>query len=370
MKAISVVLFFLCLCFSPFTTFAEVKTFVHTVRQPFSGSQSPDDARVAATHKAKREVLEKAGTYLESIRIVEEGRLTKDQILALASGVLKTEIISQKNYMEGEGFGIIIKARVKVDTSMLGNRVKKLMADPTAMKQLTASREKEKELLIKIERLEEANRRLAKKKETQAVKKQKRELKNDFQQTAKELDALSLLLETKRLSESWGSNRTIQEMNKVIALYPGNAMAYNNRGDAYGKLQQYYRAIQDLDKAISLDPGNALFYYNRGVVYFALQQYARAIRDYDKAIALDPVFVYAYNNRALAYGSLLQFDRAIQDIEKVLSLAPGMASAYISLGVLYFGLQQNSRACTALKKGCELGDCRFLKIAINKGYCN
>ena len=96
---------------------AEIKTFVHTVRQPFSGSQSPDDARVAATHKAKREVLEKAGTYLETLTIVEKGRLTKDQILALASGVLKTEIISQKHYTTKDGFGMVIKARVKVDTS-------------------------------------------------------------------------------------------------------------------------------------------------------------------------------------------------------------------------------------------------------------
>ena len=85
---------------------AEIKTFVRTVRQPFSGSQSPDDARVAATHKVKREVLEKAGTYLKTLSTVEEGRLTKDQVLALASGVLKTEIISQKNYMVGEGFGM------------------------------------------------------------------------------------------------------------------------------------------------------------------------------------------------------------------------------------------------------------------------
>jgi hypothetical protein len=32
---------------------AKIKTFIYTVKQPFSGSQSPDDARVAATHKAK-----------------------------------------------------------------------------------------------------------------------------------------------------------------------------------------------------------------------------------------------------------------------------------------------------------------------------
>ena len=53
----------------------EIKTFVHTVRQSFGGSQSPDDARIAAIAKAKREVLEVAGTYIESLFTAEETEL-------------------------------------------------------------------------------------------------------------------------------------------------------------------------------------------------------------------------------------------------------------------------------------------------------
>jgi len=33
------------LFFIPCISSAEIKTFTHTVKQPFSGSQSPDDAR-------------------------------------------------------------------------------------------------------------------------------------------------------------------------------------------------------------------------------------------------------------------------------------------------------------------------------------
>jgi hypothetical protein len=49
-----------------------------TVRQPFGGSQSPDDARVAATAKAKREALEIAGTYIESLTVVKDHVVEKD----------------------------------------------------------------------------------------------------------------------------------------------------------------------------------------------------------------------------------------------------------------------------------------------------
>ena len=48
--------------FSASPAFAEVETVTRTVRQPFGGSQSPDDARIAAIARAKREALEMAGT--------------------------------------------------------------------------------------------------------------------------------------------------------------------------------------------------------------------------------------------------------------------------------------------------------------------
>ena len=336
---------------------AEIKTFVHTVSQPFSGSQSPDDARVSATHKAKREVLEKAGTYLETLSIVEDGKLTKDQLLALASGVLKTEIISQKNYMTGEGFGIILKARVKVDTSVLEERVKKLLADRMGMEQLTASRKREKELLDKIERLEKANNRVAKKKETQAIKQIKDELKKDFQQTTKELDAVALHDQAMYLwKDGKFSNprRVIELLNRAINMDPNYAYVYNNRGLVYANLKQYKRAIQDYGKAIELDPNYATAYSNRGSVYIDLKQHARAIQDYDKAIEVDPYFASPYYNRGLVYAKLKQYKRAIQDYNKAIQLNPYLATAYNDRGLVYDNLKQYARAILDFDKATQL----------------
>ena len=138
--------FFTLLAFS--NSFAIVTSFTHTVKQSFSGSQSPDDARVAAMAKAKREVLEKAGTYLETLTVVKNSVLEKDEILALAAGVLRAEIVSQRNYVTVDAFGIIIKAKVDVDTGILKERVRKLLEE----------RKYEKELLSKIAKLEEENR--------------------------------------------------------------------------------------------------------------------------------------------------------------------------------------------------------------------
>ncbi len=406
MKTLSVAFLFLCFIFLPFTISAEVKTFTHEVKQPFSGSQSPDDARVAATHKAKREVLEKAGTYLESLRVVERGRLKKDQVLALASGVLKAEIISQKNYMAGEGFGIIIKARVKVDTNVLEERVKKLMADRTAMEQLEDVRKREKELLAKVKRLEKTNSMLAKKKETHVVKQKRKELKKDFQQATKGLDAVALkdqanglwkdgkFSNPKRVIELLNKAieldpnyvkaynnrgvsylnlkqyaRAIQDFDKAIELDPAHASSYNNRGNSYSRLKRYNRAIQDYNKAIELDPGLAAAYYGRGNQYNNLKQHARAIQDFDKAIELDPGYAWAYNNRGHSYFKLKQYNRAIQDYNKAINLDPGSALTYNNRGIAYMKINRVSRGCADLKKACEFGICKSLKRVNKKGKC-
>jgi len=408
MNLLSVVFLFFCLCFLPITSLAEIKTFVHTVKQPFSGSQSPDDARVAAIHKAKREVLEKAGTYLETLTIVEDGRLTKEQVLALASGVLKTEIISQEPYTTGEGYGVIIKVRVRIDTGQINYSLKTLMNDKTAMKQLVELRKRDKELLDRIERLEEADRRLTEKKAPQTIKKNKKKaLKKDFQQTTKGLDVVALKNQASELwkyskysnptraielldkvieldpgdAEAYSMrgnayttglkqhNRAIQDFNKAIELKPDYTVAYNNRGLAYNSLNENARAIQDFNKAIELDPDDAVAYGSRGIAYKDLNQNARAIQDYDKSIELDPTYAPSYYNRGNLYNILKQYDRAIQDYSKTIELAPDVAMPYNARGDVYMVLQKIVKGCTDLKKACSLGDCDNLEHYMKQGFC-
>src|SRR5450759_5981405 len=90
----------------PVSAMGEILTIKHTVKQTFGGGQSPDDARISAMAKAKREALEKAGTYIESLTVVKDSKVEKDEILALTAGVLKAEVVSQKNYASEDAFGI------------------------------------------------------------------------------------------------------------------------------------------------------------------------------------------------------------------------------------------------------------------------
>jgi len=48
-------------------------------------------------------------------------------------------------------------------------------------------------------------------------------------------------------------------------LDPYSTTAYNNRGNAYGNLDQFEKAIEDYAEAIRLDPRSTLAYANRAL---------------------------------------------------------------------------------------------------------
>ncbi len=84
--------------FRPVPAAGEIQTISHTVKQSFGGGQSPNYARISAVAKAKRAALEMADAYIESLTLVKNYQVDKDEILALSVGVLKEEVVSQKNF--------------------------------------------------------------------------------------------------------------------------------------------------------------------------------------------------------------------------------------------------------------------------------
>ena len=181
-------IFLILLLLFPVSAIGEILTIKQTVKQTFGGGQSADDARIYAIAKAKREALEKAGTYIESLTVVKNSQVEKDEILALTAGVLKAEVISQKNYASDDAFGIEIVVNVVVDTSVLEERVKKHLQDKTHLTQLKDTQKREKELLQKVAQLEEENRKLTAKKQSTE------KLKKEFQQASQGSDGSGLVL--------------------------------------------------------------------------------------------------------------------------------------------------------------------------------
>jgi tetratricopeptide (TPR) repeat protein len=379
----------------PVSAFGEIQTINHTVKQPFGGSQSPDDARISAVAKAKREALEMAGTYIESLTVVKNYQVDKDEILALAAGVLKAEVVSQKNYASDDAFGIDVVVKVVVDTSVLESRVKKLLQDRTHLEQLNQARKKEKELLNKVASLEEETRRLSQQ------NKSSKDMKKQFHDVSQGLSAFELVGQALltdgnprksieyydkaiRLKPDFAFayymrgltygilkeyQQCLEDLNEALRIEPDNAEAYSMRAFTYGVLGDYLRAVEDSKKAIRLKPDYAEAYVNRGKAYGALAQHKHVIEDSNKAIRLNPDLVEAYYIRGRAYSMLNENQRAVEDLNQAIRLKPDYAEAYVQRGAAYFSSDKIKDGCRSFMMACKLGSCEAYDISRLKGFC-
>jgi tetratricopeptide (TPR) repeat protein len=91
--------------------------------------------------------------------------------------------------------------------------------------------------------------------------------------------------------------RQIEACTSVIGDNPKSAQAYNNRCQAYNRIEETGKALNDCNNAIKLQPNNASAYNNRGWAYEIRKEYDLALADYTKAIQLDQRFALAYANR-------------------------------------------------------------------------
>ena len=73
------------------------------------------------------------------------------------------------------------------------------------------------------------------------------------------------------------------DINKVLELMPGFAIAYYNRANVYAKLNDYKAAIVDYTTAIELNGGFAEAYYNRGLARIYIGNTKDGITDLSKA---------------------------------------------------------------------------------------
>ena len=140
------------------------------------------------------------------------------------------------------------------------------------------------------------------------------------------LTAADCLIKEKRFVEARIS------LNRVIALEPTLADAYNNRAAVSLELKEYQDALADCDHAISLTPNFADAYSNRASALNKLKRRQEALASYDKALALRPDLAGAWLGRGNVYSELKLFDKALAAYDRALALRPNLAEAWLCRG--------------------------------------
>ncbi|MBW2570384.1 MAG: hypothetical protein JRE47_13730 [Deltaproteobacteria bacterium] len=110
--------------------------------------------------------MEEAGTYISSLTVVRNYQLAKDEITALASGVVQARIVGVPSVrLENDVIHVRVKARIRVDTSVLDQQIEQIMKEKGTLEKLEEERRKVKDLekrlaslkSSELKRLEELN---------------------------------------------------------------------------------------------------------------------------------------------------------------------------------------------------------------------
>ncbi len=195
-----------------------------------------DDAKTLAINDAKRNTLERAGTYLESHSAVLNNQLAKDEIITFSGGLLKNRLLKEDRTLNNNMFAFQVDVKATIDTKLLDQRIVDIRKDKGLREQLEAERTRDKQLEARITELQTA-----------------------------------------------GSLVTSQEVKSVI-----NELSASDWAIKGYYTQDYQIQIEYYTKAIELDPRYIIAYYNNGIAKYNLGNYREAIQDYSTAIVLDP----------------------------------------------------------------------------------
>ena len=163
---LSLCVFILVVLITVYPAFAEIKVFEKEVEEVVGRDQSQEQVEAFALQKAKRLAVEEAGTFISSLTVVQNYVLAKDEVTALASGVLQSQVLGVPSIVIKEGIvHVTVKAKITVDTAVLNQQIEVFMRDKGALKERDEALKKMRELEDKlanlksteVKRLEELN---------------------------------------------------------------------------------------------------------------------------------------------------------------------------------------------------------------------
>jgi len=166
--------------------------------------------------------------------------------------------------------------------------------------------------------------------------------------------ALAYLDRGRAYGDKGDTDSEMADLDKAIELDPKNTDAYSTRATAYGDKGNYDSEIADESKVIELDPQNETAYYNRGTAYAGKGDNDSAIADEDKAIGLNAEDTDAYVERGIAYDNKGNHDQAIADYSKAIELNPSDEIAYYDRAIAYGGKDDYDSAIADYSKAIDL----------------
>ena len=307
-------------------------------------------ARERARERALRDAREKAGVYIHAISKAVNMKMVEDEIISIASGVLRVIDTVYEIVQLTDMDGYIIRATVKADIDT-GDVEKFMRKDAEELSKIVAGeriiRQQEEQQAKKIDALKQEYLQATTQEEKANIAQQIVEEDKVFLSNVK-------LREGNKFRDK-GDHKSAEKLfNEAIELNPQNALAWHNRGWAYIEQKNYKQALTDFNMAAELNPNSELPYFGRGFVYIGQKKYSEAVAQYDKVIAMNPKYAAAWNNRGAAKSWLNQMQEAIADYNKAIELNPNYYQAYENRGKAFNALGEHGKASTDFKRAMKI----------------
>ena len=268
--------------------------FIGVADYVIDSKESIQDAEYSALQYAKRNAVEQAGTYVESLTEVNNHIVTKDEVIVLAAGVAKLLPDSVKKQYQMTDFGMTmrIEAAFSVDRGILEHKIgnKSFGEDKELQARKYYNMALDTRYELRSVKDKEARSRIYQQSKDLLLK--AIELKHDFS------EALVMLGDWTKADSS----------NKAIKYYKEAALYDSLNADIYFRIAEIYQSravlspsfidgimtsemINDFKnsvsyytKAIALKKDEYNYYMERGNCYYYICQYRNAINDYSNAI--------------------------------------------------------------------------------------
>lgn len=150
-------------------------------------------------------------------------------------------------------------------------------------------------------------------------------------------------------------DRSIEQLEKGVAILPTYSEAYYHLGIAYKERENYPKAIAAFEQAAKhktfTDPQ---FFVSWGVACGKAGMYDQSIKALNHAIDLDPKTTDAYLNLGVFYDEMKRYDDAISSLKTALKLDSSSYNACYNIGNTYAHKNNFTEAIKWYKKTLEL----------------
>jgi Tfp pilus assembly protein PilF len=139
----------------------------------------------------------------------------------------------------------------------------------------------------------------------------------------------------RRLGELRSYQPALREIDKAIAIYPGEPEGYIHRAIIHRDNDNDFKSIEDYTKALDIDPAQPTVHHDLAQAFKRVNLLEEAAREYRLAIEYDPRMLQAYNNLGITFREMRRYDDAVASFRKVIELSPTYRKAYNNLGASY-----------------------------------